>query len=196
MKPWMKESEIRNLEKILLDLGKKSHRLQILEWGSGGSTLHFTDFLKNRGIAYEWLSLEYNKDWYGEIQKLKSGDPRAKIVLFDVGNAELKQRHANMDDYVSYPAKLGEKYDFILVDGRKRRRCLLEAQKLLLPGGVVALHDAERKYYHCAFLRFPYSRFLRTSLWVGKNEPAGAFGELINKLLNKFYLSVHKIRKL
>ena len=196
MKPWMKEGEIKSLEKILLNLGKKLSTLRILEWGSGGSTVHFTDFLKNRGIAYEWLSLEYNKDWHDEIQKLKSGDPRAKIVLFDVGNAELKQRHANMDDYVSYPAKLGEKYDFILVDGRKRRRCLLEAQKLLLPGGVVALHDAERKYYHCAFLRFPYSRFLRTSLWVGKNEPAGAFGELINKLLNKFYLSVHKIRKL
>ena len=196
MKPWMKEGEIKSLEKILLNLGKKLSTLRILEWGSGGSTVHFTDFLKNRGIAYEWLSLEYNKDWYGEIRKLKSGDPRAKIVLFDVGNAELKQRHANMDDYVSYPAKLGEKYDFILVDGRKRRRCLLEAQKLLLPGGVVVLHDAERKYYHCAFSRFPYSRFLRTSLWVGKNEPAGAFGELINKLLNKFYLSVHKIRKL
>ena len=196
MKPWMKEGEIKSLEKILLNLGKKLSTLRILEWGSGGSTVHFTDFLKNRGIAYEWLSLEYNKDWYGEIRKLKSGDPRAKIVLFDVGNAELKQRHANMDDYVSYPAKLGEKYDFILVDGRKRRRCLLEAKKLLLPGGVVVLHDAERKYYHCAFSRFPYSRFLRTSLWVGKNEPAGAFGELINKLLNKFYLSVHKIRKL
>jgi len=196
MRPWMKDSEVRSLEKVLLGLGKKHGQLKILEWGSGGSTVHFTDFLKRHGISYEWLSLEYNKKWHDEIHGLKSADPDTKIVLFDAGNTELKQRRTNMDDYVAYPKTLGVKYDFILVDGRKRRRCLSEAQKLLLPGGVVVLHDAERKYYHCAFLRFPYSRFLRTSLWVGKISRTSFLRKALNALINQFYFKAHKLRRL
>src|SRR3989344_3767391 len=183
MKPWMKESEIKSLEKILLGLAKKPGPLRILEWGSGGSTAYFTDFLKRHGISYKWLSLEYNKKWHDEIRRLKSADPDTKIVLFDARNDELKQRRTNMDDYVAYPKTLGVKYDFILVDGRKRRRCLVEASSLIFPDGAVVLHDAERKYYHCAFLHFPYSRFLQTRLWIGKNESAGAFVEIANKLI-------------
>lgn len=193
----MTEGEIKALEKILLNLAKKNqNKINVLEWGSGGSTIYFTDFLRKNDIDYDWLSLEYNKDWHDEISKLKAGDSHTKIVLFDVGNTELKQRQTNMDDYINYPAALGKKYNFILVDGRKRRRCLLEAKKLLAPGGVVVLHDAHRKYYHCAFTNFPYSRFVKTSLWVGKNEQPRFFVGFYNKLANRFYFGVHKIKKL
>lgn len=191
----MKNSEVRSLEKILLDLGKKQSPLQILEWGSGGSTVHFTDFLKSRGIFYKWLSLEYNRGWFDEIKALKNGDPNTKIILFDVGNNELKQRKTNMDEYVNYPKTLGVKYDFILVDGRKRRRCLIEAKNLLAPGGVAVLHDAGRRYYHCAFSHYPYGRFLRPFLWVGKNEPAGFLKTSFNFLTSQFYFRYHKLRK-
>ncbi len=192
----MKDSEVRSLEKILLDLGKKQGKLQVLEWGSGGSTVHFTDFLKNRGISYKWLSLEYNKKWYDEIHGLKFADPDTKIILFDAGNNELKQRQTSMDEYVNYPKTLGAKYDFILVDGRKRRRCLVEARGLISPGGVVVLHDAERKYYHCAFPLYPDPRFLRTSLWAGRIQPVGIWRKVFNAIINQFYFKVHKARKL
>lgn len=196
MRPWMKESEIKALEKVFLFLAKKRNTLNILEWGSGGSTVYFTDFLKNLRIDYKWLSLEYNKDWYEEIQKLKADDTNTKIVLFDVDNNELKQRHTNMDAYVGYSATLGQKFDFILVDGRKRRRCILEAKKLLSDGGVVALHDAYRKYYHCAFKNFSYSRFLKISLWVGKNKQPNFWEKATNMIINKFYLFIQKARRL
>ena len=192
----MKGSEVRSLEKVLFGLGKKHGQLKILEWGSGGSTVHFTNFLKQRDIDYEWLSLEYNKDWHAEVQKLKIGDQRTKIILFDVGNTELKQRRTNMDDYVAYPKTLGVKYDFILVDGRKRRRCLLEAGSLLSPDGAVVLHDAHRKYYHCAFLLYPCSRFLRTSLWMGKISRTSFLQKALNALINQFYFKAHKLRRL
>jgi len=196
MKPWMKESEIKSLEKILLGLAKKPGPLRILEWGSGGSTAYFTDFLKRHGISYKWLSLEYNKKWHDEIRRLKSADPDTKIVLFDARNDELKQRRTNMDDYVAYPKTLGVKYDFILVDGRKRRRCLVEASSLIFPDGAVILHDAERKYYHCAFPLYPYSRFLKTSLWMGKISRTSFLGKALNALINQFYFEAHKLRRL
>jgi hypothetical protein len=166
MKPWMEDKDIRLIEKLLLGLNK-SH-LNVLEWGAGGSTKHFTEFLTSKKITYDWTALEYNKNWFERVAAFNI--PNVALALFDVGNDNLKQRNINMDDYVRYPMTLGKKFDFILVDGRKRRRCLINASQLLNAGGVVALHDAQRKYYHCAFASFKTSKFLSTTLWTGRNE--------------------------
>lgn len=165
MKPWMSKEDISKIEALLLNRNKP--HLSILEWGSGGSTLHFTSFLSRKGITYDWLSIEYNKKWAEKIKKKNINN--TKIVLFDVGNDDLKQRYTDMDEYVNYPLLMNKLFDFILVDGRKRRRCLINASKLLFPNGVVTLHDAQRKYYHCAFSNYSYSKFLTKTLWVGKN---------------------------
>ena len=166
MKPWMTATDISLIEKLLLDLNKAN--LNILEWGSGGSTKYFTGFLTSKGIDYNWLSLEYNGAWCEKIAAFHI--PNTTIVLFDVGNTNLKQRYTNMDDYIRYPMNLDKKFDFILVDGRKRRRCLLNASKLLNAGGVVVLHDAERTYYHSAFSSYKTSKFLSNTLWMGQND--------------------------
>ena len=168
MKPQMTQEEVQVLENILVSFGD---RVDVLEWGSGGSTVYFTKFLKENNIDYTWTSIEYNLIWFNKIKESVKDDPKTNIILFDVGNTQLKQRYTQMDDYISYPSKLDKKYDLIIVDGRKRRRCLIGASKVLKPGGVVILHDARRTYYHCAFSLFPDSRILlRTGLWQGKLE--------------------------
>lgn len=164
MKPWMSEKDIFELEKALLNL-KKDH-LDVLEWGSGGSTKHFSEFLTSKSISYSWVSIEYNKKWAEKITQLRI--PNCNIILFDVGNDTLKQRNTNMDEYVNYPKTLNKKFDFILVDGRKRRRCLIEAKDILKENGLVALHDAQRTYYHCAFKYFSNASFLSKTLWAGQ----------------------------
>jgi len=156
-------------------------QVDVLEWGSGGSTVYFTDFLKKENINYTWTSLEYNRVWYDKISRLTASDKDIDLILFDVGNTELKQRNTSMDEYVSYPSTLGKKYDVIFVDGRKRRRCLLEAKSLLKSGGTVILHDARRTYYHCAFSSYPDRRvLLRTGLWQGRMEDPGIAQKVIN----------------
>lgn len=178
MKPQMSPEETKAMEDVL-----SSYKLHadVLEWGSGGSTVYFTKFLRNKKISYTWTSLEYNKVWYNRISDVVKDDKRVKLVLFDVGNTEVKQRYTQMDDYVKYPATLGKKYDVVFVDGRKRRRCVLEAAKLLKPGGVVLLHDARRTYYHSAFSVYPDSRMLLwTGLWQGRLENPG----LVRRILN------------
>ena len=54
-----------------------------------------------------------------------------------------------------------------MVDGRKRRRCLLEASALLSDSGIVVLHDAWRTYYQCALETYPFARHIGDELWVG-----------------------------
>lgn len=162
------------MENLLLYLSDLSDHacndpeVSILEWGSGGSTVYFTNFLAANDIPYSWLSLEYNRKWYDRIHQEISEDEASEIVLFDVGNTSLKQRSNPMDEYVSYPSTLKRKWDLILVDGRKRRRCLIEASKLLVPWGSAVLHDAQREYYHCAFEHFVHGEFLQPKLWVGR----------------------------
>ena len=56
-----------------------------------------------------------------------------------------------MDGYVDWPVAAGRKHDMVLVDGRKRRRCLLAASQLLQEQGVTVIHDAQRPYYACAY---------------------------------------------
>ena len=178
MKPQMSQKEIAMIESILLSYGP---HLDILEWGSGGSTVYFTQFLRNKEISYTWTSIEYNRVWYERILDMVGDDKSVNLSLFDVRNTELKQRYTTMEEYIIYPATLGKKYDVILVDGRKRRRCLLEASKLLKPDGVTLLHDARRTYYHCAFSAYPDGHMLLwTGLWQGKLENPSFVRKVIN----------------
>ena len=57
--PMMWKAEVRAIERILLAC--PSDVIEILEWGSGGSTVYFTQFLKKHGRNYKWTSLEYNQ---------------------------------------------------------------------------------------------------------------------------------------
>ena len=171
LEPQMQPKEIAAIKRIL---SSYAPHVNILEWGSGGSTVYFTNFLHSKGILYTWMSMEYNKLWYERISDLVKNDKNVTLILFDVCNTSNKQPDIPMDEYVVYPASLGKKYDFILVDGRKRRQCLLEAVKLLNPRGCVLLHDARRSYYHCVFSSYLDSRMLLWSgLWQGKLENPG-----------------------
>ena len=182
MKPWMSNKDIRLIEQEILGL-KKSH-ISVLEWGSGGSTEHFSKFMTDNDITYDWVSLEYNRKWFDKV--VERDIPNTKIVLFDVGNTNLKQVKTNMDKYVEYPLSLGKKFDLVLVDGRKRRRCLINTSSVVKPGGIVLLHDADRKYYHCAFDSFSNHEFLSESLWVAR------IPDIISVIMPAWNLEKHK----
>lgn len=185
LKPLMGRDDIHAIERALLKLGEM--HLRILEWGSGGSTIHFTRFLCEHDISYEWISLEYNKRWHKSVVDATKRDPHIKVVLFDVGNNHLYQRDTDMDKYVAYPSTLEKAFDLVLIDGRKRRRCILEARKMLTEDGVVFLHDAQRSYYHCAFGHFPDRCFVGPTMWRGKMTNPSAGKKLLNCIMSFYY---------
>lgn len=98
-------------------------------------------------------------------------------AVFDAGDLRPYEsersadRDADLDDYVRLPALLGRRFDLILIDGRKRRRCLLEAAQLLDDRGIAVLHDAWRPYYECALSAYAEGVHLGDELWVGAQQP-------------------------
>jgi hypothetical protein len=213
-KAWMTVRDGDLLERLLVaHAARLDAPADVLEWGAGRSTLYYSDVLERRGLLGSWLALEHNRDFFTrEIgpqltsrptvsyvlhedaggEALAPGDGAAvRAVIFDAGDLQpydperLEDRRADLDDYVALPASLGRRFDIVIVDGRKRRRCLLEASSLLSERGIAVLHDAWRPYYHCAFEAFAFARRIGDELWVGAQRdpdlaailPEHAFGE-------------------
>ncbi|MGY2026945.1 hypothetical protein [Nocardia gipuzkoensis] len=171
-----------------------------LEWGSGLSSLTFTRSLADAGSDFNWITLEHNREFMlgrvveylklwseftlfdrsrgGATHPLEVPERGIVALVYDGGvltpflpGCE-DHRLADLDAYVHDPARLGGQFDAIFVDGRKRRRCLLEARNLIADGGVVLLHDAFRTYYQCAWQIYPSWRRIGEELWIGAADAA------------------------
>lgn len=163
--PWMTEAEIRLVEHSLLRF--ETDCLHVLEWGSGGSTLHFTRFLRAAGQRYQWVTVEHCAAWHVRISRMASKDPCVSIHLREINGRDTSPQESQVAAYVEFPSTLGHQFHVVLVDGRYRRRCLIEAEHLLTRDGVALLHDAQRPHYWCAMESYPQSCFLAPNLWCG-----------------------------
>lgn len=208
-KAWMSVTDADLVETVLLRQAEHAREtLNVLEWGSGKSTIYFTTLLRERGIPFNWVTLEYDRTYFEatfleHLQTLdqvrieyldettrktvleRGAKPQVEAIVFNKGKLlpfdpeHAQDRLVNMDDYVGFPATLQRKFDFILVDGRHRRRCLLQAAALLKPDGVAILHDAYRKHYHCALDAFQSYRAIGDILLIAaQNETT--FDDLIS----------------
>ncbi len=128
MLPWMTSAEIDCIKTYLKSTD------QMLEWGSGGSTMYYSQFVQ------KYVSVEHNPDWYA---KMSSQVPSNVILNFVPMNG------SKYTDYIMLPKILGWQYDRILVDGRQRVACADVARDILLPGGTMFVHDyTNRAKYH------------------------------------------------
>ncbi len=199
---WMSVPDGESFKAVLLNAANRNSRpLRVLEWGAGKSTLSFTKLFGGLGIPFYWLALEYDRDFcdseiapellrrpatvlrYMEDDRVLTGVPGSgstiEVVCWNsaalrpfMGDEFIADRAANLDAYVNYPAVTKGRFDVIMVDGRKRRRCLLAALDLMTDHSVVLLHDAYRTYYHCATGAYPASRFFGDALWIGALDNA------------------------
>lgn len=175
-KPFMKYREIRLIEELLINIKPK----RVLEFGSGYSTFYFNDFLSKNNIHTRWLSIESDEAWFSYVIDKKSDNAS---ILYE----------PNLDKYAYYPAKLKNSYDVVLVDGRVRKKCIVESFNYLSENGVLILHDANRSYYYPKDL----SMFGDQVLFLDnrKNERMGDGGILLlakNKGTIAKYLNIEK----
>lgn len=122
--PMMSEKEIE----IIDDLIEERKPKNCLEWGSGNSTIYFP---KKHDCIEIWFSIEHN----GHYKTYLDQRTKNNTGIFWT---------TDEDEYVNYPDK---KYDFILIDGRHRMRCLEVALRRLNKDGFILLHDSGRKEY-------------------------------------------------
>lgn len=188
MKPWMQNEEIALYEAIIL-ARHPARVCDVLEWGAGGSTAHFSRVLESIGCPRSWLTLEHDETWFERARAVSPSWVQFRLVPT---GGDRKQPEL-WSSYFDPPELRGRHFDLILVDGRMRRRCLENAATLLRDGNsLVILHDAERSHYHSAFNRFAEGRFLGKRVWVGHRldsiqaiSQAGVNGHSVDSLANR-----------
>lgn len=138
--PWMHDSE------ILLILKHLYYTDTMLEWGSGGSTLYFPNFVKN------YYSIEHDPEWFEGVKGKVGKDVSMNLVPWDFPRTLPTQKH-QFKTYIEHVSKLGvEKFDKVLVDGRARGWCAEYVLKHLHKNSLIFIHDFwQRPQYHIVF---------------------------------------------
>ncbi|NEO52708.1 MAG: hypothetical protein F6K54_06220 [Okeania sp. SIO3B5] len=108
---------------------------RVLEFGSGGSTIWLSKLTKNL------TSIEHDAKWFQQIKNYIEKQKNCHPV-----DIKLLPR-----PYHTICEKLPEaSFDLIIVDGRDRMKCFEASIKLLKPGGILMLDDAQRgRYKQC-----------------------------------------------
>lgn len=137
MNIWMSPQEIQCIEKHIQ--GKDT----MLEWGAGGSTVHFSKFVK------EYYSIEHDKEWFYNVKQNVPTNVTMYHVPWDEPRTIPTQRQ-QFETYINHIDNIGvPKYDCILVDGRARGWCTEKALEYVDENSVVFIHDYfNRPQYH------------------------------------------------
>ena len=146
--PWWTFDAVEEIEAYLA-----SHpQARVFEWGSGASTL----WLSKR--AGEVVSVEHDLDWSGMVSARLSDRPNVRLRSVEaqtsglIGSAKPGFERQYFDDYVAAIRDEPGLFNLIVIDGRAREACLVEAQAHLAPGGVILLDDFKRPRYRAAAL--------------------------------------------
>ena len=145
--PWMHPAEVAVVTEYLRP------GTLMLEWGAGGSTLHFSP------LVGQLVSIEHDPSWYenvcAELNARKISNVALQLV---VPNAPVPNpgpsRFADYRDYVTAPRSLAERFglfDAVLIDGRCRPQCAEAVRPFLKSNAVLFFHDyylPGRGYYH------------------------------------------------
>ncbi len=151
--PWTTPASIIFFKKYL------TREMIGLEYGSGQSTIFFAKRLK------ELVSIEHNPVWYEKVkQKLaESAINNVDYFLIPENNPQNLSReafgqyldslsgHEERPEFATYYNKVKDYpdnyFDFVLIDGRARVKCGLNAINKLKPGGIFVLDNSERPRY-------------------------------------------------
>jgi hypothetical protein len=139
-----------------------NERTTFLEWGSGGSTRCYVNFVGR------YFSIEHDKAWHATIEQEVGGNPKLSYQLANVESAPGGWRGTSWpgsyDQFRSYVHavdnfKPGGKYDVVLVDGRARVACAAYALRHLHPESTLLVHDFYQPRYR--YLSRKYGQLFR-----------------------------------
>jgi hypothetical protein len=155
--PWTAQAAIRIFDSIL------NNNMTGFEYGSGNSTLYFARRLK------ALTSVEHHAGWFELVKgklakygltnvtykliqpsapKLATYDFYVKYGLDESEFTIMKEYH----DYFSFVSQFPDNhFDFIMVDGRARVECCLNAIPKLKAGGIFVLDNSDRRRYEPVF---------------------------------------------
>lgn len=146
----------------------------VFEWGSGNSTIWLSERVQ------KVISVEHDKNWYGKVKKDLEAKNITNVDLFFCNpDKDLKQvdemYHQIGLIFLSYAKVINEYpneyFDCILVDGRARIGCIVEAQKKLKRGGLLILDNSDHYEYQGKILDDIVNNWDRVSIFGEGNNP-------------------------
>lgn len=105
--------------------------LAVFEYGAGNSTLWWLQ--RSRQL----ISIEHNPEWFGLLAPGLAGTSATLLLREDV----------NDGSYTNAVAEFPVAFDVVVVDGRNRVACALNAAAHLSDRGVIIWDDADRPRY-------------------------------------------------
>ena len=145
-KPWIVHYAFKRLESLI------KPEMSVLEYGSGGSTLYLAD--KVASI----YSIEHDPHWYKMIHTALEKFPTVHHVLVPAEKKEgpefytsvhgLFSEGHNFEKYAHAADHLPDQsIDLLIIDGRVRPQCLIQAKSKLKPGGILLFDNSDRASY-------------------------------------------------
>ena len=133
-KTQIKETPLLTQEAIefLADLLEKKPDAKVLEFGSGGSTIWFSQRTKNL------TSIEHTAKWHKIVKNNLKKNNSCNQVNFKLLS---RPYHTICEEF---PDNF---FDIIIVDGRDRVKCVEASIRVLKPGGILMLNDAQTDKY-------------------------------------------------
>jgi hypothetical protein len=145
----MSEEEVALIERHL------KNDFSMLEYGSGGSTLHFSTLVK------KYYSIESDKEWVDRIIKEAPSNvnmvlsvPEASEKVIKYCEREMKEKsdyswdtlfdnsfYQIFEEYINAHKHFETKFDAVLIDGRARAHCAKAIHEVIDKDTVVFVHD-------------------------------------------------------
>lgn len=120
--PWISYSAIKYIDSYL------TTKSRVLEYGSGFSTIWLS---KHSG---EVFSIEDDRNWYNKISYIIQNQA-LRNINYKFANSPGEYFNFMVDGLIGF--------DFILVDGSYRNKCVESAIKLLKPGGILYIDNSD-----------------------------------------------------
>lgn len=117
---------------FLDDFLRQKSDAKVLEFGSGSSTIWISK------LARKLVSIEHNVRWYERIKNYLEQEKIEDLVDLRLLPKPYDRVCQEFPD---------ESFDLVIVDGSDRLKCLEASIRVLKPGGVLMLDDAQRKPY-------------------------------------------------
>lgn len=139
--PFMDPAEVRLIESYLHE------NTRMLEFGCGGSTLHFARKVKRL------FAIEHDREWFERMKSrvpdnvtlrhvAKGPDPEGnRVVASSWEELTHSTRWTEFGGYIGAPKSFGTVFDVVLIDGRARPECARAILPLLATDGIVFIHD-------------------------------------------------------
>ena len=123
--PWLVPESIEFLD------GYLTKDMQTLEFGSGGSTRWTAKRVKHM------VSVDHKQKFYNICKE--------RVAINEIINVDLRLMSQPYDSICDEFDD--EFFDFVLVDGRDRVRCVEKSMRVLKSGGILMLDNAQRLRY-------------------------------------------------